>query len=157
VFGEKNKCQFSARRLGPGPMPRRWMWYSTRSRRYPRVCESRRYSTVSQTKYTKHFSLLTSTVRYQPRRRRTEIRECQICVNDRTVATGFPHRPVTDRCLHLPACRECIISTIRAAIDEGRWTNIICPLCPNQLEFKDIADFATDEDFARYYITLFSS
>lgn len=88
-------------------------------------------------------------VRYQARRRRTETRECQICVNDRVVATEYPNRPVTDQCLHPPACNECIRDTIRAAIDEGRWANIICPLCPNQLEFKDVADFAADDDFAR--------
>jgi hypothetical protein len=75
---------------------------------------------------------------------------CQICFEDKLVDTEFPNRDVTATCTnHGRACRVCVSSTIKAAIDNGSWENILCPLCPNRLDHRDISEFATAEDLSR--------
>ena len=75
---------------------------------------------------------------------------CQICYEEKPAATEFPQRKVTDKCdNHAPACNECVGKTIKAAIDNGSWATILCPLCPNRLGPKDIIEFAAAEDLER--------
>jgi hypothetical protein len=72
---------------------------------------------------------------------------CQICFEEKFVTMEFPKRKVTDRCDdHELACSQCVARTIKAAIENGSWEIINCPLCPNRLDSKDITEFAATED-----------
>lgn len=79
-----------------------------------------------------------------------ETSTCAICLEVRDMSE-FPQRPPTDKCLHGPgACRPCIVSSITYSLQAHFWTDIRCPTCSEQLEYKDVAEYANEEAFTKY-------
>ncbi|KAF4630625.1 hypothetical protein G7Y89_g7514 [Cudoniella acicularis] len=75
---------------------------------------------------------------------------CEVCFEDKN-RTEFPARVVTNTCQHgtLHCCNECLAQTITTAFEGNIWNDIRCPVCNEQLEHKDIAEFAPREIFER--------
>lgn len=79
-----------------------------------------------------------------------ETSTCGICLEVRDMSE-FSQKPPTDKCLHEPsACRTCISTAIAHCLQSHFWTDIRCPTCSEQLEYKDVAEYADEEAFKKY-------
>jgi hypothetical protein len=79
----------------------------------------------------------------------TEIRSCEICLDELPIAE-FPNRRISTGCNHDPSsCLPCLRASIKSHHENKIWDAISCPECTSRLNYRDIRDFADSETFAQ--------
>jgi hypothetical protein len=82
--------------------------------------------------------------------------ECHVCFEEKDVSE-YPIRSPTDGCHHFrtACCTDCLTQSITSSFEGNIWDDIRCPICGNQLQHKDVAEFATPEIFQRCVVSFF--
>ncbi|CAG8972657.1 hypothetical protein HYALB_00011396 [Hymenoscyphus albidus] len=74
---------------------------------------------------------------------------CVVCIEIQD-ASQFPERPHHHCPYKSSVCRSCLAKSITCAMKSSFWLNMRCIFCSAQMEYKDIAAYASKEDFAKY-------